>query len=155
MVKREFVQTRIQRSVDTNLDDRGVQFYINRYLTDQPDGPRTPEELASYCTSTDAMRNIVVAVGLAGLSNLRGDKDLSLYAREKYVTALRHTGQLVLSSQVRKDPIGFALSVKSVVTLALFEVSLLRVPLSTSQVRRFSRHIGRQPQRVCRLSQYG
>lgn len=76
------------------------------------------------------MRNIVVAVGLAGLSNLRGDKDMNLYANEKYVTALRHTGQLVLSSQVRKDPIGFSLSVKSVVTLALFEVSLIQVPLA-------------------------
>lgn len=115
--------TRIQRSIDPNLDDRGTQFYISRYLTDQPDGPKTHEELVSYCASTDAMRNIVIAVGLAGLSNLRGDRDLSLYAREKYVMALRHTGQLVLSSQIRQDAMGFGLSVRSVITLALFEVS--------------------------------
>lgn len=129
MMKREVVPTRLTRAIDTNVDDRGVQFYISRYLHDQPDGPRTTEELVSYCTSSDAMRNIVVAVGLAGLSNLRGDKDLGLYAREKYVSALRHTGQLVLSSQVRQDPVGFALSVKSVVTLALFEVSIVRFTL--------------------------
>lgn len=104
------------------MDERGVQFYVSRYLIGQPDGPRTSEELDAYCNGTDAMQSIVVAVGLAGLSNLRGDRDLNLYAREKYVSALRHTGQLVLSSQARRDHVGFGLGVKSVVTLALFEV---------------------------------
>ena len=70
------------------------------------------------------MQNIVIAVCLAGLSNLRGDRNLNLYAREKYISALRHTGQLGLSSQAQRDRVGFGLGVKSVVTLALFEVRL-------------------------------
>lgn len=124
IVKREAAPARLQRSIDPNLDERGLQFYISRYLLDQPDGPRTSEELATYCSGTDAMQNIVIAVGLAGLSNLRGDRNLNLYAREKYISALRHTGQLVLSSQAQRDRVGFGLGVKSVVTLALFEVRL-------------------------------
>ena len=122
VVKREMAPARLQRSIDPTLDERGVQFYISRYLIGQPDGPRTSEELALYCNGTDAMQSVVIAVGLAGLSNLRGDRNLNLYAREKYVSALRHTGQLVLSSQVKRDHVGFGLGVKSVVTLALFEV---------------------------------
>ncbi|RYP61024.1 hypothetical protein DL769_007887 [Monosporascus sp. CRB-8-3] len=67
------------------------------------------------------MQNIAIAVGLASMSNLHKDRDLNLYAREKYVTALRQTGELVVSSQVQQDARGFALSLRSVITLALFE----------------------------------
>ncbi|RYO92597.1 hypothetical protein DL764_008104 [Monosporascus ibericus] len=86
------------------------------------------------------MQNIAIAVGLASLSNLLQDRDLILYAREKYVTALRQTSKLVVSRQIQQDPREFALSLRIVVTLALFEVvsrkgSLVSTSTATTHIQ--------------------
>lgn len=101
------------------MDQQGLQFYINRYLMNHPDSPKTRDQLAAYFSSADAAQNVMVAVGLAGMSNLLGNKNMNLHARSKYVAALKQTGQMIASY----NPAGFIARLRSVVTLALFEVN--------------------------------
>ncbi|KAI0512578.1 hypothetical protein F5B22DRAFT_297379 [Xylaria bambusicola] len=113
-------KSKIPRRVEPNIDQRGLKFYVERYLLNHPDSPRTPELMDLYFGDGDAMRSVMIAVGLAGMSNLLGNKSMSLVARSKYVTALKQTGQLlVTASQDRKS---FMKPLRSIVTLALFEV---------------------------------
>lgn len=100
------------------MEQQGMQFYINRYLMNHPDSPRTRDEVAAYFSDADAAQNVMIAVGLAGMSNLLGNKNMNLLARSKYVTALKQTGQLIASN----NPAGLIARLRSVVSLALFEV---------------------------------
>ncbi|OTA60288.1 hypothetical protein K449DRAFT_406385 [Hypoxylon sp. EC38] len=121
------VSTRIPKKVDLNMDQQGIQFYINRYLMNHPDSPKTRDQVATYFLNADAAQNVMIAVGLAGLSNLLGNKNMNLLARSKYVTALKQTGQLIASN----DPAGLVARLRSVVTLALFEVVQNKGPKMT------------------------
>ncbi|KAI0538489.1 hypothetical protein GGR58DRAFT_468002 [Xylaria digitata] len=117
---REIVASKIPRRVEPTLGQRGLKFYVERYLLNHPDSPRTPELMELYFGNEDAMRNVMIAVGLAGMSNLLGDKSMSLVARSKYVTALKQTGQLIASAS--RDYGTIVKPLRSIVTLALFEV---------------------------------
>ncbi|KAI9167330.1 SAGA-associated factor 73 [Paramyrothecium foliicola] len=112
---------RIIPPVTPSLDDQGVDFFVNRYIIGHPDEPRTAEEFKMAEWSADpALRDVMVAVGLAGLSNLKADKQQSLFqlARERYGKALRSTGQLV---QSRRAP-SLEVTMRAVVSLAMFEL---------------------------------
>ncbi|KAI1144609.1 hypothetical protein F5Y05DRAFT_407999 [Hypoxylon sp. FL0543] len=124
---RGLVSTRIPKKVDLNIDQQGMQFYISRYLMNHPDSPKTPDQVATYFLNADAAQNVMIAVGLAGLSNLLGNKNMNLLARSKYVAALKQTGQLIASN----DPAGVVARLRSVVTLALFEVVQNKGPRMT------------------------
>jgi hypothetical protein len=128
----EIVASRIPRKVEPNLDQRGLKFYMERYLLNHPDSPRTPELMELYFGDADAMRNVMIAVGLAGMSNLLGNKSMNLVARSKYVTALKQTGQLIASTS-RNDHGTIMKPLRSIVTLALFEVRLFRRPYYLQQ----------------------
>ncbi|GAW22316.1 hypothetical protein ANO14919_118520 [Xylariales sp. No.14919] len=119
-VTQEIVASKMPRRVEPNLDQRGLKFYVERYLLNHPDSPRTPELMDLYFGDEDAMRNVMIAVGLAGMSNLLGNKSMSLVARSKYVTALKQTGQLIASAS--RDYGTIVKPLRSIVTLALFEV---------------------------------
>lgn len=112
------VHAKLPKKVNLSMEQQGLHFYINRYLMNHPDSPRTGDQVAAYCSSAGASQNVMIAVGLSGLSNLMGNKNMNLLARSKYVTALKQTGQLIASN----DPANFVARVRSVVTLALFEV---------------------------------
>ncbi|KAI1337870.1 hypothetical protein F5Y15DRAFT_146543 [Xylariaceae sp. FL0016] len=118
---RQIVSTRVPRRVEPSLEQRGLQFYIDRYLMNHPDSPRSSNELADYCGSADATQNVMIAVGLAGMSNLLGNKSMNVVARTKYVTALKQTGQLIATNSGNQFA-DIATSLRSIVTLALFEV---------------------------------
>lgn len=115
----ELISARLPKKMGLNLEQQGMQFYINRYLMNHPDSPRTHDQVAAYCAAADTTQNVMIAVGLAGLSNLQGDKNLNLFARSQYVAALKHTGELIAAN----DPASLIARVRSVVTLALFEVN--------------------------------
>ncbi|XXG96476.1 SAGA complex subunit Sgf73 [Hypoxylon texense] len=123
----DVVSARLPKRMDLNMEEQGMQFYINRYLMNHPDSPRTRDQVAAYCAAADTTQNVMIAVGLAGLSNLQGDKNLNLIARSQYVAALKHTGQLIAAN----DPASLVARVRSVVTLALFEVVQGKGPKST------------------------
>ncbi|KAH9883580.1 hypothetical protein F4778DRAFT_766106 [Xylariomycetidae sp. FL2044] len=116
----QLVLHRLHRKVEPNMDQRGLHFYIDRYLMNHPDSPRTPDQIAAYCTGTDATQNVMIAVGLAGMSNLLGNKSMSIVARSKYVTALKQTGRLIAAGP--KDLGIIAVALRGIITLALFEV---------------------------------
>ncbi|KAI1772495.1 hypothetical protein F4818DRAFT_444318 [Hypoxylon cercidicola] len=123
----DIVSARLPKKVGLSLEQQGMQFYINRYLMNHPDSPRTHDQVAAYCAAADTTQNVMIAIGLAGLSNLQGDKNLNLVARSRYVSALKHTGQLIAAN----DPASFVARVRSVVSLALFEVVQGKGPKST------------------------
>ncbi|KAI1277609.1 hypothetical protein F5Y07DRAFT_80654 [Xylaria sp. FL0933] len=116
----ELLASKLPRRVEPNLDQRGLNFYVERYLLNHPDSPRTPEHIDSYFSDGDAMYSVMTAVGLAGMSNLLGNKSMSLVARSKYVTALKQTGQLI--ANISRDQRNIMIPLRSIVTLALFEV---------------------------------
>ncbi|RSL59127.1 hypothetical protein CEP54_007418 [Fusarium duplospermum] len=110
---------RLPTPVDPSLEEKGVQFYINRYLIGHPDEPKTPGDLSSTEWLWDpAVQDVMAAVGLASLSNLRGDNNLMTTARQRYGMALRQTGRLIQTS-VTPD---FEVTMRSVVMLAMFEL---------------------------------
>lgn len=139
--KQEILASKIPRKVELNLDQRGLKFYMERYLFNHPDAPATPELIDLYFANVGAMQNVMIAVGLAGMSNLLGNKSMSLVARSKYVTALKQTGQLITGASVNRMSIEKPL--RSIVTLALFEVGLpplgVMLPSALSYHRRESR----------------
>ncbi|KAI0406691.1 hypothetical protein F4802DRAFT_613224 [Xylaria palmicola] len=114
------VASRVPRKVELNLDQRGLKFYVERYLLNHPDSPRTPQLIDLYFGDDEAIRNVMVAVGLAGMSNLLGNKSMSLVARSKYVTALKQTGQLIAGAS--RDYSTIIKPLRTIVSLALFEV---------------------------------
>lgn len=63
----------------------------------------------------------MAAVGLASLSNLKGDSSMMTVARQKYGLALRQTGRLIQTSSMPD----FEVTMRSVVMLAMFEVCAL------------------------------
>ncbi|KAJ3461830.1 hypothetical protein MRS44_010383 [Fusarium solani] len=110
---------RLPTPVDPSLEEQGVQFYINRYLIGHPDEPKTPGDLSSTEWLWDpAVQDVMAAVGLASLSNLRGDHNLMTTARQRYGMALKQTGRLIQTS-VTPD---FEVTMRSVVMLAMFEL---------------------------------
>ncbi|KAI1187026.1 hypothetical protein F5B17DRAFT_430952 [Nemania serpens] len=112
--------SKIPRRVEPNLDQRGLNFYVERYLLNHPDSPKTPEVMDLYLGNDEAMRSVMIAVGLAGMSNLLGNKSMNLLARSKYITALKQTGQQIATTS--SDQRAIMKPLRSVVTLALFEV---------------------------------
>ncbi|KAI2626700.1 hypothetical protein GGR54DRAFT_481214 [Hypoxylon sp. NC1633] len=124
---RDVAPTRIPRKVELNLEQQGMHFYINRYLVNHPDSPRTRDQIAAYFSNADAAQSIMAAVGLAGMANLLGNKNMNLLARSKYVAALKKTGQLLSGN----NPASLIARIRSVVSLALFEVVQGRGPRVT------------------------
>lgn len=111
----------IQPAIMPTQDEQGFQFYVNRYLVGHPDEPRNDAELKAYGLIWEpALRDIVTAVGLASMSNLRGDAELMVDARRRYGDALRTAGQIIHSS----SPVCIDVTSRLVVMLAMFEVSV-------------------------------
>ncbi|CAF3508594.1 unnamed protein product [Fusarium graminearum] len=113
---------RLPTPIDTSIEDQGIQFYVNRYLIGHPDEPRHPGDLTNTEWLWDpAVQDIMAAVGLASLSNLKGDSSMMTVARQKYGLALRQTGRLIQTSSMPD----FEVTMRSVVMLAMFEVCAL------------------------------
>ncbi|KAI0393599.1 hypothetical protein F5Y17DRAFT_466779 [Xylariaceae sp. FL0594] len=120
MPQSQELASKIPRKVELNLDQRGLKFYMERYLFNHPDAPTTPELIDLYFGNVSAMQNVMIAVGLAGMSNLLGNKSMNLVARSKYVTALKQTGQLITNASL--NPTSIEKPLRSIVALALFEL---------------------------------
>lgn len=107
--------------IEPTIEQKGYQFFLDRYLLGQPDAPQNSEQLAAYASGPDALQNVMVAVGLAGLSNTQGDRAMNTLSRQKYTDALRQTSQLIATKPTQPGAVMFP--VRAVITLALFEVS--------------------------------
>jgi hypothetical protein len=100
--------------------DKGIQFYIEHYVIGLPDEPRAGHELQGVkWVHSRATRDIIAAVGMAGLSNLTGDNEMGTLSRYHYGLALHN-----VASSVR-DPKSLELDLvmRIVVMMAMYEVS--------------------------------
>lgn len=130
--KLELLSPKMYGAVMPTLEQRGLDFFIQRYLMRNPEAPQTAEQLAVYSNRSDAMQSVMLAVGLAGLSNIQGDRAMNLLSRQKYTLALRQTGQLI--STKPSDPLSLMAPLRAVVTLALFEVATSRLQMNSHQI---------------------
>ncbi|KAK0385811.1 hypothetical protein NLU13_6988 [Sarocladium strictum] len=108
----------IAANIGPSLDEQGTSFYINRYVIGHPDEPRTAEDLVDVpWIWSPILNDAMVALGLAGLSNLRGDTELMTTARGRYGQALRQAGALLISNAAPSHE-----AMRLIVMLALFEL---------------------------------
>jgi hypothetical protein len=124
MVSKPYIN-HVSLPIGPTSDERGLQFYVNRYLVGHPDDPRSPNELGTIIWLWHpGLQDIMSAIGLAGLANLTGNTEMKTVARAKYGAALRQTGKLI------NDPSTPYLQVtmRSIVMLALFEVTATPAP---------------------------
>lgn len=118
------------RKVEPTIEQKGLQFFLDRYLLGQPDAPTNNEQLAAYSSGPAAMQNVIIAVGLAGLSNTVGDRAMNMLSRQKYTQALTQVQGLIAAKPTASTTVIPPLRI--VVTLALFEVSLQPRPCPCS-----------------------
>ncbi|KAK4230778.1 hypothetical protein QBC38DRAFT_451807 [Podospora fimiseda] len=109
------------RDIPAAVVDKGIQFYLEHYVIGLPDEPRAGQELRGVqWVHAPATRNIMAAVGLAGLANLNGDKEMDTLAQQHYGMALQK-----MSTSIRgRDISGLDMEVilRAVVMMAMFEV---------------------------------
>lgn len=101
--------------------DKAIQFYIEHYVIGLPDEPRIGQDLrGTKWIHSRETRDIMAAVGMAGLSNLTGDKEMSTLAKHHYGLALQN-----VSSSIR-NPSRLELDIvmRAVVMMAMYEVRL-------------------------------
>lgn len=107
-------------SIDPTLEEQGIQFYIDRYVLAHREEPADIRALSSTnWLWHPAQREVMAAVGLAGLSNVLGRHDMMTHARFKYGAALRSASRMISEP----TPIDQDVTMRTAVMLALFEVS--------------------------------
>jgi hypothetical protein len=110
----------LAKSIDPTMLEKGVQFYIDRYLIGHPGEPKTVDDLPeAKWMLTDGMDVVMAALGLGALSNLTKDPEITVAAREKYGQALMLTAKSLQS--IGRG--GREAELRSVIMLAQFEVS--------------------------------
>jgi hypothetical protein len=110
---------RIPKAIQPTIFEKGFQFYIDHYIIGYPQEPKSPGELqTAQWISAPAVADVMAAIGLSSLSNLTGDEEMDLAARQKYGLALRNTAKSI-QNPAALDPRS---AMKSVILLAMFEV---------------------------------
>jgi hypothetical protein len=111
--------SKIPRTLDPALVDQGISFYMNKFIIGQPDQAMTPIEIqANPVVWHPLVQEMMAAIGLAGLSNLRGDESINVVAREKYGSALART----MTTMTTSDATQAHAVMRTVIMLAVFEV---------------------------------
>lgn len=104
--------------------EKGIQFYVDRYILGYPQEPRTSEDIQDVpWMSTPGVADVMVAdvmaaVGLSAMSNLTGDKELDIAARQKYGLVLRNTAKSIQNPAA----LGSLKAMRTIVLLAMFEL---------------------------------
>jgi hypothetical protein len=99
--------------------EKAVQFYLEHCVIGFPDEPRHGQELQGMrWIHSRETRDIMAAVGFAGLSNLNGDKEMNLLAKHHYGLALRN----MASSVQNMAGLDLELVIRAVVMMAMYEV---------------------------------
>lgn len=99
--------------------DKAIRFYVERYVIGLPDEPRAGHELQGVkWVHSPRMRDIIAAVGMAGMSNITGDKEMSTLAKEHYGLALQQ-----MAGAVRDvGSVELEIVMRTVVMMAMYEV---------------------------------
>ncbi|KAH6624605.1 hypothetical protein B0J18DRAFT_183739 [Chaetomium sp. MPI-SDFR-AT-0129] len=99
--------------------DKAIRFFVDRYVIGLPDEPRAGHELQEVpWVHSPRIRDILAAVGMAGMSNLTGDKEMSTLAKHHYGLALQR-----MAGAVRDvGSVELEMVMRTVVMMAMYEV---------------------------------
>lgn len=105
------------QQVGSTKEQLGKDFYLRRYLVGHPGEPDSMDKLATKAWHHDpSLQDFMIAVGLAGLSNLNQDADTRNVALQKHGRALRQMRHTVAL-------LPLSMTLRSIILLAQFEVS--------------------------------
>lgn len=114
-----FKDKSLQCSVPLTTEEQGFHFFVHQYIFGHPDEPKNMEELSSYELIWDPVfRNACIAIGLASLSNLNGNTNMMMDARQRYGEALRKAKMLVQANNCANIDLTCRLGIM----LAMFDV---------------------------------
>jgi len=118
----------LRNNLTTSIDDPGVTFFFHQYMTvSSPASIGQPDIFSSQLwrgvSEYEPFLDAISCVGLAGLSNVKNDQQMMRAARLKYAVTLRRVMTSLQGPQIAD--MGYTL--KAVMMLALFEVSILSI----------------------------
>ncbi|KAK3313531.1 hypothetical protein B0H66DRAFT_536794 [Apodospora peruviana] len=109
----------VPKEIYANRSDQAIRFFIEHYIVGHPDEPKVGRELQGVrWIHSPQIQHAMAAVGLASMSNLAGDKELQVMARQKYGLTLQQMATSIQNLQ----SIDLDVSIRTVILLALFEV---------------------------------
>ncbi|KAK4177356.1 hypothetical protein QBC36DRAFT_135188 [Triangularia setosa] len=112
---------RVSKEISINAVDKAIQFYIEHYVIGLPDEPKVGQELqGKVWVHSPATREIMAAVGLASLSNITGDKEMSTLSKQHYGRALQNISTSIMAKHVPELDLDVIL--RAVVMMAMYEV---------------------------------
>ena len=118
--RRSFEAHRLTQEIHASPLERGKQFYLHHYVIGLPDEARSGQELQGVnWLHANLTQDIMAAIGLAGLSNLTGDKETGTLAKHHYGLALQSIA-LTVRNMATAD---LDLLLRSVIMMAMYEVS--------------------------------
>lgn len=114
----------IPAAISSNLEERGLKFFFNRFATAVSAFQGSPYDIKSLsflnAISLEVpLREAVVSVGLAALSNITKDRSLLLASREKHMGTINSV-RLAVENPEQASP---DQTFKLIVMLSLYEVS--------------------------------
>lgn len=105
--------------MEPSWQDKGIRFFIDHFVIGLPDEAADVQSLGQQdWVFHRHMQNTMAAVGLAGMGNLRNDKQLMSNAHSTYGAALRDTGKALAAGTGGS----YNFMIRSVLMLAMFEV---------------------------------
>lgn len=111
----------IPQEISGAVVDRAISFYIDHYVIGLPDEPTVGQELQGRgWVHSPLTREIMAAVGLAGLSNRMRDKDLNTLATKHYGQAIQSMSTFIRAKNMKEVDLEVVL--RAVVMMAMFEV---------------------------------
>lgn len=111
---------RVPKEIQPTAVDRAVQFYLEHFVIGLPDEAKAGQDLRQEPWVYSAVtRDTMAAVGLASQSNLTGDKELMVLARQQYGMALQGTAFGLQNI----EGLDIGVYLRAIVMLGMFEVS--------------------------------
>ncbi|KAL8420194.1 hypothetical protein RB594_003106 [Gaeumannomyces avenae] len=105
--------------LEPSWQDKGIKFFVDHFVIGLPDEAIDAQSLSHENWVFDrSMQNTMAAVGLAGMGNLRNDKQLISNAHSMYGAALRDTGRALAAG----SGVSHTFMIRSVLMLAMFEI---------------------------------
>jgi hypothetical protein len=115
---------KVPRGPDPTLDDKGIAFYVNRFMVGQPDQAITPVEVQLNPGNMHPLvLDMMSAIGLTAMYNLCNDGTMLHLAHNKYGSIIPRTASISTTRDVAQ---AHAFT-RTVIMLALFEVSSPRL----------------------------
>ncbi|KAJ5641132.1 hypothetical protein N7528_000757 [Penicillium herquei] len=113
----------VPASVPTNVENQGLNFFFSQFVTEISGLEdfsfiMSPAHLLRMPKVELPLKNAVISIGLAALSNVTRDRSLLLVAREKYVSSIN----LVRQAVENPDQANPHLILKLILLLGLYEM---------------------------------